>query len=1123
MDNYKSIAQLIDDIEKNILKINNLSHNNKFTKIDDLIGSLNDTFLSYPILIDAFHQFNVLKNKFTQVRTLDHNDLLKLKNLFEIIIDNLKINTTKQNYLYTFRNQIIDISIPQIVRKPYFNYQNLCHLRGIIEDIKTESDRLIITLYTISADGPFLDEIRVHLFDHSKNNLLYPDLTQYGSILETGQDIFIQNCTYLKEKEYYSTADTLMVLYPDYILDVRDVSDVHIFDNSYPHFIRLIPIYSIIRTFVNINNVQKIQSILIGNLLGEIFDTYVAYDRVEEAHLLTAYKDFIGKNIFELLYWYNNNTEGFNLSFLIQIIEDEYLPGLQLMLPSIKRDKSMILYLEPFYISNLYGLQGRMDALAFTEKGNSANIYELKSHKPKNKGYLYTKSHDAQLICYYLLFRSTYPEKKIFYKMAYPGAEERHLRSITFGENADERELMLIQEVLFARNNIVKAHLDYAKGDFSSLIRCMPKKSDTPSPNTISIFSNTETKLRDSQTFMYNDIIIMHNTLKAIADNKLLNAYFWGSVRFIYREMLSAKTGNPETTDIWESMIKESKWGYANIWKKSLNKKFNQYEVLGPLIFKSFTPDNHLIFSLDNDDLSISRLREDDIIILYPYDENKNSPLSQQLLKGYIIDINESKVKLSLANKFIPKKIFKAKSKWLAESDRWFHNYSYGIRNLFYLISNDNKKFINLFLGIDRPEFVDVNQSIVGLETLDDSQAKAIKQSLSANDYFLIQGPPGTGKTAKTLTTIAKNLYNNNVKTLIVAYTRRAVDEICNNLDKQSIPYLFLNKDLVKNQLNTANNLNDLDNILPDLNNNLNKNQIYVATLSFINSHITILDAIKPHTLIVDEATQILEYDLLAVLSNTKRWILIGDENQLPAVVLQNDKSSTDTMIFTCRYKSNELCPLSANIANEKCYNKDENNCKALKILNQIHLNDFSEPLFTRLKKNAIARDWSECYIMLRYHHRMHEEIARYPNELFYDKKLLSATERQKSVLSNSYHLPKILKDDREYNERVIFISTPISSELSTPTNPYEAKIVIELIKTLRSQFPQYSIGVITPYRSQIALIKSLLDKTINDITIDTVERYQGSERDIIIYSFAINNLEYLELSQSMNYDHSVD
>jgi len=89
----------------------------------------------------------------------------------------------------------------------------------------------------------------------------------------------------------------LIVLYPDYIVDVRDVSDVHIFNNSYPHFIKLVPIYSIIRTFVNIDNPQKIQSILIGNILGEIFDVYIANEKVSEANLLEAYKDFIGKNI----------------------------------------------------------------------------------------------------------------------------------------------------------------------------------------------------------------------------------------------------------------------------------------------------------------------------------------------------------------------------------------------------------------------------------------------------------------------------------------------------------------------------------------------------------------------------------------------------------------------------------------------------------------------------------------------------------------------------------------------------------------------------------------------------------------------------------------------------------
>lgn len=1117
----KYTALLIEDIEKNIIKTINVAQNKKFYNITEIIDSLETTFADNHILQEAFFQYTDLKNKFYQTGLLDQKDLLKLKNQFEIIIDNLLANASKQSYLYSLINPTLDSYIPQIARKTYANYQNLCHLRGIIKDINYENDKIILTIQTISTDGLSIDEIIVHLFDHSKNNLLYPDLTKYKSILDNGQDIFIQNCTFLKGNEYYSTADTLIVLYPDYIIDVRDVSDVHIFHNSYPHFINIIPIYSIVRTFVNIDNPPKIQSILIGNILGEIFDVYIANDKVSEANLLEAYKDFIGKNIFELLFWYNN-TENVNIDFLIEIIKKEYLSGLELMLPSIKRDKSSILYLEPFYISHLYGLQGRMDALAFTEKGNSANIYELKSHKPKNKSYLYTKSHDAQLICYYLLFRSTYPDKKLFYKMAYPGAEEHHLRSITFGDNAEERQLMLIQEVLFARNNIVKNHIDYANGDFSSLINCLPKNIDASTPNTVSIFSEKELKLSDSQTFMYNDIDNLHKYINTIANNKLLNAYFWGNVRFIYRELLCAKIGNPEVYNAWESLIKESQWGYANIWKKSLNKKFNQFEILGPLTFKSFTDDNHLIFSLDNEDASISRLREEDIIILYPYNSENHNPLTQQLLKGYIVRMNENEVELSIANKYIPKKIFTNKSKWIAESDRWFHNYNYGLRNLFYLISNEDEHFTDLFLGLQKPSFEDNNSEIYQLDGLDGSQNLAVQQAINAKNYFLIQGPPGTGKTAKTLTAIAKNLFLADKKTLIVAYTRRAVDEICYNLDKQSIAFTLLNKDLIKDQLETAKDINQLNNILPELNNILNENKIFVATLSFINSHITILDAIKPETLIVDEATQILEYELAAVLSKTQRWILIGDENQLPAVVLQKDKSNKSDLSFDCKYVNYNQCPLSD--GGDKCSNNVNGKCISMDILKQIHLDDFSEPLFTRLKKNAINKGWDECFCMLKYHHRMHEDIATYVNELFYDKKLISATQRQKAPLPKTFYLPANIDHGREHTDRVMFISTPIDIDtISSPTNKYEAQIVVELINSLKEQFANYSIGVITPYRSQIALIKSMLNPLSNDITIDTVERYQGSERDIIIYSFAINNMEYLELSQSMNAENSVD
>ena len=59
-------------------------------------------------------------------------------------------------------------------------------------------------------------------------------------------------------------------------------------------------------------------------------------------------------------------------------------------------------------------------------------------------------------------------------------------------------------------------------------------------------------------------------------------------------------------------------------------------------------------------------------------------------------------------------------------------------------------------------------------------------------------------------------------------------------------------------------------------------------------------------------------------------------------------------------------------------------------------------------------------------------------------------------------------------------------------------------------------MGIITPFRSQIALIKHLIHQLnipeLEQITIDTVERYQGSQRDFIIYSFCVNHANQLDL-----------
>jgi superfamily I DNA and/or RNA helicase len=82
--------------------------------------------------------------------------------------------------------------------------------------------------------------------------------------------------------------------------------------------------------------------------------------------------------------------------------------------------------------------------------------------------------------------------------------------------------------------------------------------------------------------------------------------------------------------------------------------------------------------------------------------------------------------------------------------------------------------------------------------------------------------------------------------------------------------------------------------------------------------------------------------------------------------------------------------------------------------------------------------------------------------------------------------------------------------------NPSEAKMVAGLLCRLYRQYgadrfdSAHSVGVIVPYRNQIAMIRREIEvlgiPALMDISIDTVERYQGSQRDVIIYSFTIQH-----------------
>ena len=104
---------------------------------------------------------------------------------------------------------------------------------------------------------------------------------------------------------------------------------------------------------------------------------------------------------------------------------------------------------------------------------------------------------------------------------------------------------------------------------------------------------------------------------------------------------------------------------------------------------------------------------------------------------------------------------------------------------------------------------------------------------------------------------------------------------------------------------------------------------------------------------------------------------------------------------------------------------------------------------------------------------------------------------------------------------RMVFIPAEAPDHLtcSDKTNPNEARIVATLLghiyRLTESRFdPNRTVGVIVPYRNQIAMIRKEIARlqlpALQDISIDTVERYQGSQRDIIIYSFTIQNFSQL-------------
>jgi DNA replication ATP-dependent helicase Dna2 len=357
------------------------------------------------------------------------------------------------------------------------------------------------------------------------------------------------------------------------------------------------------------------------------------------------------------------------------------------------------------------------------------------------------------------------------------------------------------------------------------------------------------------------------------------------------------------------------------------------------------------------------------------------------------------------------------------------------------LKSDDRRR--DVLLGRTSPAF-DEAPAETFLEN-NDAQNRAVELGVAARDCALIQGPPGTGKT-HTIARLVAALVERGDRVLLSAFTNRAVDNALSAvLDRFAADGIDVDPVRVGSESGVREDLQGarLESLASpaDRAQRLTTAQVVAATTATCGSRVMRTQDFD--VAVVDEAAQLTEPATLAAINRADRFVLVGDHQQLPPVVRTEG-------------------PLSRS-------------------------------LFERL-----AAVHPEASIMLERQYRMGQRIQAFSSRAFYDGRLRPAdatvARRGLDTLDgvDVEALPADLRDP-------VSVHDP-EGQSEGHTNPAEATAIADLIESYRSAgLDPADVGVIAPYRAQVGEIARQVPDTV---TVDTVDRFQGSSEAVIVVSF---------------------
>lgn len=334
-------------------------------------------------------------------------------------------------------------------------------------------------------------------------------------------------------------------------------------------------------------------------------------------------------------------------------------------------------------------------------------------------------------------------------------------------------------------------------------------------------------------------------------------------------------------------------------------------------------------------------------------------------------------------------------------------------------------------------------------------QADAVGKAFAAEHVACIQGPPGTGKT-RVLALVARLMVGRGERVMLTSHTHTAINNALERIGAESVPAVKIGSLHQARALGP--NIARAERFAEWA--ERPRSGGYVVGATPFATHGLRLERCEFDVILFDEASQITVPLALMAMRRGKRFVFIGDQQQLPPVVLSKSVLS-------------------------------------------------SPSVFAQLTTN------NPDSVMLRETYRMNQWLAAWPSRTFYDGKLRSAgSNAGRKLQLQAAATPSFADCVLRHDASAVFV--PTLDCTARAANPADAQLVAALCAAARDGgLALEHIGIVTPFRAQGRVIRKELARRLGwhearKVVADTVERMQGQERELVILSLATGDLVYL-------------